>query len=368
MVADEQLMTALFEDAPCGFLTLDPEGYILRVNDTLVKWLNSDKNELLNGRMFHEILGPGSRIYLSTHLIPLIEMHGEAIEINMELMRCDGRRIPVLINAAKAYDQSFEKSVYQLSVLDITQRKLYENELLRARSKAEEKAQQLEAKNRELEQFSGRLSHDLKSPLNTISGMISLMKRKKLLEEDGKPSEYFSLIESNVEWMKRMVSDLLEFSNTETRLAAMRMVDLGDVCKNAVRVLHQEVVKSRAKIQIGELPPVYGSGVQLTRVFQNLISNALRYRSDRSPIVEVFSETSGEFVEIHVKDNGAGFDPQYREKIFDFMTRLYSDDEVKGSGMGLSICKKIVEAHGGSIRATSEPGKGSVFTVRLPRL
>lgn len=166
--------------------------------------------------------------------------------------------------------------------------------------------------------------------------------------------------------MKLMISDLLAYSKIDNDSAEMEKVALKEICEEAQELLSHSIRENNAVFELGELPSIMGNKIQLLRLFENLFSNALKYRSDEDPKIKVWSERSPSIVTVYVQDNGLGFEQEYAEKIFEFMQRIHRHDEIPGTGIGLASCKKIVQAHGGEISVRSEKGKGSTFFFTFP--
>jgi light-regulated signal transduction histidine kinase (bacteriophytochrome) len=167
--------------------------------------------------------------------------------------------------------------------------------------------------------------------------------------------------------MRQLLSDLLQFSRVATKLEPFEKIDLVKIVQEAVDVFEKTVKNTGALVHIESMPTIEADESQMLRLFQNLIGNALKFRSNGIPKVKVRGKLVGRgLCEILIKDNGMGFDPQFAELIFKPSQRLHGRSEYEGTGMGLAICRKIIERHGGSISAGSEPGKGSTFIIRLP--
>lgn len=356
----------LYQNAPFGYLTISQDGRIVNVNTTLLNLLGYDRAEFVNQISFQDLLRIGGKIYFETHMIPLLQMQGEFSEINLELKTKNGAGLPVLVNGKSVSSVSNAQPNYRLSILDISQRKLYEKELLLARKNADEKTHKLQQINEELEQFASIASHDLQAPLNTVLGLMSLLKRD-YIPEGNNEEKYFSLIQSNIKRMKLMIEDLLAHTRIDHVKAEMASVSLQEVCKLAIDLLQGPIKANNAVFEIPKLPTVMGSQIRLVRLLENLFSNAIKYRSSEDPIIQVtFTETIYN-ITVSITDNGMGFDSIHAESIFKFMKRLHGHDQIPGTGIGLASCKKIVEFHGGDIWAESEPGKGSTFSFTLPK-
>ncbi len=358
----------LYQNAPCGYITIGNDGRILNINNTLLSWLDFRKDEVVGKKTFQDLLGMGEKIYFESHFMPLLQLQEEVSEINMELRGNNESRLPVLINAKKVPASSDEQTRYRLSALDMTQRKKYEKELITARKEAEETTQLLKQVNENLESFVNVASHDLKTPLSNISSIIYLIEDQNLIEPGSQAEELFAGIKKNISRMTGLIHDLLEFSKIQNDPDSITYepIDLNQACKEALDILDHEIQKTGAVFHIPELPPVMGSKVQFESLFLNLFTNALKYRSEAAPVVSVTWEQTGTFNTIRITDNGTGFDPGKKDEIFEFMKRVHSKDYIEGTGIGLTICKRVVENHGGCIGAESEPGKGSTFWFTLP--
>jgi len=354
----------IYQNSPCGYMSIHADGTIISVNNTLLRWLGFDQGELVFEKRFQDLLSKGDEIYFQTHLIPLLQMQGEFFEVNLELRGKDSVQIPALINAKKV-EQPDKKNIYRISILDITQRKTYERELLLARNEAEEKAQKLKQINKELERFANRASHDLQAPLNTLAGILYLLDKNDLIKKNEESDKLLSLVERNIRQMRLMIRNLLEYSKMDGQID-LKPVSLNKAVNQAVEMLNKDIQTTGAVVNASELPEVSGVESQLISLFQNLISNALKFRSEVDPLILIESEKTDGFYTIRVKDNGIGIEQKYQQRIFEFMERLHANNEIEGTGIGLSTCKRIVENHGGEIGVNSEPGKGSVFYFTLP--
>lgn len=356
----------MYQNAPCGFLTMKSDGRILDVNETLLNWLNYSREEVIGKMDFQDLLEKGGEFYFETHFVPLLQLQGKVTEINMELMGKGNFIIPVLINAIKEdIDSDGNQTLYWLSLLDISQRKLYEKEIIQERIKAEEAIVRLSQINGELERFTHRASHDLQAPLKTISSIVSLIKAKNLVDSNSKLNELFEIITKNTEHMKLMVKDLFEYSKMEVGSVDLEPISLDEICREASKIVIDNLKKGQVEFKISALPKVMGVKIQLLNLFLNLFSNAIKYRSNDKPIISVTSHKENGFYRIFVKDNGIGFEQKYKDKVFEFMERLHTKDTLEGTGIGLSTCKRIIENHGGEIGVESEPEKGSTFYFTL---
>lgn len=217
----------------------------------------------------------------------------------------------------------------------------------------------------QLEQFNIAASHDLRAPLRNILMFSDLLEGKM---KNGKPDDlkYLHYIRTSAEKMQDLMLDLQAYSVISHEPMALQLIDLNRTAAEALRDLKMQIEEKRARIRMGLLPFIFGNHTQMRRVFQNLIENSLKYTNGKSPEVRIESGAGdAKNVEIHIADNGIGFDAQYADKIFKPFHRLHGE-KYSGTGMGLAICRKIVERHGGEITAHSRLNAGATFTLRLP--
>jgi PAS domain S-box-containing protein len=227
---------------------------------------------------------------------------------------------------------------------------------------------ELERSNADLEQFAYVASHDLREPLRQVSSYVSLLERRygQSLDQDGR--DFINFAREGAQRMNQLVIDLLEFSRIGHDKLPLEVVPLSEVTREAIALLRSTIADSGAVVRSSDdLPAILAVRAELVRLFQNLIGNAIKYRSpDRVPEVEISAHLAGSEWVIQVADNGIGIDPEFRDKIFGIFQRLHTRDKFEGTGIGLAICKKIVERMGGRIWVESRPGAGSIFLIALP--
>ncbi len=228
-------------------------------------------------------------------------------------------------------------------------------------------ANQLQQSNRELEDFAYVSSHDLQEPLRKIQafGDRLVSKESDSLSEGG--IDYLRRMQDAARRMQNLIGDLLSFSRIATKAQPFVWVDLNQVCREVVSDLEVRLEETDGRVEVGDLPSINGDPTQMRQVLQNLVGNALKFcREGVAPLVEVRGVVEAEVCQLTVEDNGIGFDEKYLDRIFSPFQRLHGRSEYEGTGMGLAICRKIVERHGGQITARSTPGQGSIFVVALP--
>ncbi len=224
---------------------------------------------------------------------------------------------------------------------------------------------ELRRSNAELEQFAYVASHDLQEPLRMISSYTQLLESRYKDQLDEKAKRYIFYAVDGATRMQGLISDLLLYSRVGSHPRPLLRIDSHAALGEAIRNLGAAIAESHALVTNGDLPLVHADRVQLAQVFQNLIGNAIKFRGALSPRVHVTARREGATWQFCVRDNGIGIEPRHFERIFVIFQRLHSRDEYPGTGIGLALCRRIVDRHGGRIWLESEPGKGSAFFFTL---
>jgi PAS domain S-box-containing protein len=227
-------------------------------------------------------------------------------------------------------------------------------------------ADELEDKNKELQEFSHIVSHDLREPLRTIISFSNILEEDLADKLDEESREYLDFITGAAERMSELITKLLEYSRLGRVAVKYLPVDLNECIQEILDNLYTQISENEALVKVGKLPVVYGDAILLSQVFQNLISNSLKFRSDDVPVIEISAQKTPDHWQISVSDNGIGIQPEFYEAIFMPFRRLHTAQQYPGTGMGLSICKKIVERHGGKICVVPKSGAGSTIQISLP--
>jgi PAS domain S-box-containing protein len=238
----------------------------------------------------------------------------------------------------------------------------------RAELSLQEHARELARSNEELQQFAYVASHDLQEPLRMVASYTQLLARRYKGKLDADADEFIHYAVDGVNRMQRLIQDLLAYSRVGTRGHEFKPLDSGHALGKAIANLKTLVDESGAAVVHGKLPQVMADETQLIQLFQNLVGNALKFRGPSQPRVVVDAERQGNEWRFTVEDNGIGIEPQYFERIFIIFQRLHGKEEYAGTGIGLAICKKIVERHGGRIGLDSQPGQGTTFWFTLPAI
>jgi PAS domain S-box-containing protein len=241
-------------------------------------------------------------------------------------------------------------------------------ELTRANEELAQKAEELARSNTDLEQFAYVASHDLQEPLRMVSSYTQLLARRYKGKLDSNANEFIGYAVDGANRMQTLIHDLLTYSRLTTNAPALKLTESSEACDAAIRNLQNSIKDAKAVVSVEALPQVLGDPTQLGQLFQNLISNAVKYRNKKAPIVRVAAKPDGSKWVFSVHDNGIGIDPQFFERIFRVFQRLHTRKEYPGTGIGLALCRRIVERHGGKIWVESQPTHGSTFLFTMPRV
>ncbi|SDJ95490.1 sensor histidine kinase [Natronorubrum texcoconense] len=237
----------------------------------------------------------------------------------------------------------------------------------RARSELNEMVAELEESNERLKRFAYVASHDLQEPLRMISSYLQLLESSYADELDEEAQECIDFAVDGADRMREMVDGLLAYSRIDMDETEFEPVACDDIVDDALIDLQVRIDETDATVVAGALPTVRGDANQLKQLFSNLLSNAIKYSGDEPPHVEITAERQGDRCVFSVADNGIGIESEYVDQIFEIFNRLHSNDEFQGTGLGLSLCRKIVNHHGGDIWVDSEPGDGTTFYFTLPK-
>jgi len=245
------------------------------------------------------------------------------------------------------------------SIIDITQRRKAESDLMH-------RTEELARSNRDLEQFAYVASHDLHEPLRAVAGSVELLQRRYTGKLDAKADEFITHAVDGAARMQRLIDDLLAFSRVGSRGGEFRRIAAQSSLDDALKNLRRAIQESKAEITTDLLPELVADPVQLTMLFQNLVGNAIKFHGEQAPRIFISSRCENSQCVIAVRDQGIGIDPKYFDRIFNIFQRLHTRREFAGTGVGLAICKRIMERHRGSIWVESVPGEGTTFFCRFP--
>ncbi len=365
-------MSDILEFAPCGYIRFYETGTIERINTTLANWIGAPK-QAIEGQLIQSLLPKAGQIFLQSYIFPQLKFSADLEECHFKLLTRSGERIPVLGNfywsdRELTDNLQLDGSVilYDVIIIRAHKRHELENALVLAQQQADAAVRELQKSNDSLGRFAGMVAHDLKSPLRNINRLVEYLidDYEDVLDDDGK--DLLQKLDSSSQRAIYFVEKLLEYGSLGAK-GTLEAVDLNDVVAIASETFSESIVATAATLRIDKLPTVMGIETQLVQLFQNLIGNAIKYRSpDRSPIIDIqATQLSAKEWQIWVKDNGVGIPAQYQQDVFEILYRLHGKDH-EGAGIGLATCKWIVQNHFGTIGVESIVGEGSslYFTLR----
>ena len=339
---------------------------VVIVQDDLCKFANKAMGEIsgystekIIDMPFSQILAPESADLVAK--MNELNTTEQKIPVTYEvtIQRDDGTTKDVEISASII--QYNGKSAGMGIARDITERKLAEQKL-------KEQAQELERSNAELEQFAYVASHDLQEPLRMVASYVRLLERRYKGKLDSDADDFIFFAVDGATRMHHLINDLLTYSRVGTHGKHFEETDTTEAVNQALVNLQTTIQDNQAEVIYNGLPKVYADSSQLVQLFQNLISNAIKFCDKQPPHVQISSRQEGNQWVFSVQDNGIGMDMKYSDRIFVIFQRLHDKTESSGTGIGLAICKKIVERHNGNIWVDSEEGKGSTFNFTIPTI
>lgn len=339
-------------------IAVDPEGKIDRVNRATEELFGYSESDLV-GKSLDMIFHPDNSYFSGPPFQALVQK-GSVQNIELRFRSRVGSTIPVLFSSSVMFNKKGQMQGLVCVALDITERKRMEEELLR-------KTGELERSNEELEHFAYVASHDLQEPLRMVSSYLNLISRRYRDRLDSDADEFISFAVDGSERMRRMINDLLVYSRAGTRKKEPGPVSVESVLRQSLSNLEVAIKDSGAEVTHDPLPEVMGDELQLVQLFQNLIGNAIKFaREGERPMVHVSARQGRGSWTFSIKDNGIGIEPEYLDRIFQIFQRLHEVGKYPGTGIGLAVCKKIAERHGGQIWVESAPGQGTTFFFTIP--
>jgi PAS domain S-box-containing protein len=355
----EERFRLLFQQAAVGIKRLDVQERMLEVNDKFCEILGYSREELLPLSM-KDYTHPEDLLRERAEIARLLAREIPAYSMEKRCLRKDGREIWVRVTSSLPSGGEKPAEWWISVVEDITHDKQAEEALQRT-------ADELARSNQDLEQFAYVASHDLQEPLRMVAGYLQLFSERYRGQIDDKADKYIAYAVDGATRMSTLIRDLLAYSRVGTRTEPLSPTSSQEALSVALKNLSSAIHESGAAVTHDRLPDVRGDKTQLTQVFQNLVGNALKFRDPgRPPRIHVGVCRQQEQWLFTVADNGVGFEQQYAEKIFVIFQRLHGRGSYPGTGIGLAICRRIVERHGGRIWARGEPGKGATFFFTMP--
>jgi PAS domain S-box-containing protein len=356
---NEELFRTLLNNAPLPIFYKNSNGKYVGCNGEFEKFSGLSESQII-GKSVYEIAPKEIADRYSEADAELLKNGGSQV-YEWKVMSSGGELKDVFFHKAALYDYFGNITGLIGAITDVTEIKKYENILKKQQA-------ELERSNLDLEQFAYTVSHDLQEPLRMVSGFTDLLKKKYGDSLNEEALKYIDFAVDGAKRMQDMIQGLLAYSRVSTQANPFDTVSLNNVLETALKNLSAAIKESSAEIVRGDLPAVTGDRSQLISVFQNLIGNAVKFRRDgAAPHIIVGAEKAGDDgkVLITVEDNGIGIDNRHFGSIFMMFHRLHSAEKYAGTGIGLPVCKKIIERHGGEIAIESEKGKGTKFMFKL---
>ena len=359
-------MDALFASVDEGIIVGDSNGKIIFANDAALR-INDNFQfpESPEERVLYYSSESAEGRHMSVTDLPLRRAlaEGEVKGLEVTLVTPKGQKKRLCCNARVLYNNKRERIGAVLAMRDQTRERAIEQH----KEALERERSDLLQMNAELERFSAIAAHDLKSPLNSIIQFVELLRDD--LGDRLKPSEseILDFISNAGERLRQLIDDLLAYARSGKNIGEMVSVDLNLVVEDVLSSLQCDLKAANAIINVGLLPVAHADKLGISQVFQNLIANAIKYRGANPPVIRIKSVDEEKCWRISVQDNGAGFREEDKPKAFDLFERFDASSKNGGTGLGLPICKRIIEAHGGTLQLESEKGLGTTMTLTLPK-
>ncbi|HUL24057.1 MAG TPA: PAS domain S-box protein [Thermodesulfobacteriota bacterium] len=355
--ASERKFRDLYDHAPLGYHEYDAKGCIINVNRTDLQMLGYTAEEMIGRPIWKlNVNEDAARAQVMAKLTGTLPP-GKQLERTYR--KKDGTTFPVLIEDRLILDEEGAIKGIRCMIQDITERKRIEEAL-------REKTEELARSNKDLEQFAYVASHDLQEPLRMVTSYVQLLAKRYEGKLGSEADEFIDFAVDGAVRMRKLINDLLTYSRVGTQGKKLSPTDSEAVLALSLNDLRLAIEENGALVTHDPLPRVIADHFQLGQLFQNLIGNAIKFRSNEPPRVHLSASRNGNGWTFSVRDNGIGIAAEYSERIFVIFQRLHSRKEYAGTGIGLAICKKIVERHGGRIWVESEVGKGATFCFILP--
>jgi PAS domain S-box-containing protein len=357
LAKSENLFRSLFENAPVGISMTGLDGS-LKLNSSFCNILGYEEEELL-AKSWKEITHKDDISESETIVKGLLNGKSDEAIFEKRYLHKSGEIVWTSVATHLLRDQ-FNKPLFFITfIIDKSDEKIYQNQLLDLNNKLKES-------NKELEEFTYVASHDLQEPLRTVNSFIQLFEKEVAETLNERTGKFLYFIKDGSHRMQTMINDLLTYSRVNSNKDANETVDLNELLKSVNHVLSEKIATKNAVIKVEELPKIKFVPSLIERVFRNLIENGIKYNTSKKPEISVSVITKNKFHEFAISDNGIGIDKKDTDKIFVIFKRLHAKSEYSGTGIGLSVCKRIINKNGGEIWVESEPGKGSTFKFTIP--
>ncbi len=359
-------LSDLYNNAPCGYHSLDRDGLMVRINDTELSWLGYSRAEMIGKIKFGDLLTPASLQNFKENF-PRFKERGWVKDLFFEMVRKDGSLLPVLLSATAVKDAEGRYLMSRSTIIDYSDRKQAEEAIRKLNDSLEHRSVELETSNRELEAFAYSVSHDLRAPLRAIDGFsrILLEDYDDKLDDEGK--RVLNVIRTNTHKMDQLISDLLALSRVSRIDLHMSRIDMSTLVSSIYSELASPEVQEKFVFSTSALPVAYGDPTLMRQVWSNLLSNAIKYTLPKEERrIEVGGYPKDGMNIYYVKDNGVGFNPEYTHKLFGVFQRLHKADEFEGNGVGLAIVQRIIHRHGGLAWAEGKIDQGTTIYFSIP--
>ncbi|MCB0163505.1 MAG: PAS domain S-box protein [Anaerolineae bacterium] len=364
----EAKFRTILEAAPDAIVIINENGRIVLVNAQTELLFGYKRAELLNQPVeqlmphhFQDAHFHHRRQYLSN---PQVRPMGNGLELFG--LRHDGGEFPVEVSLSPL--ETAEGRLITAIIRDVTEKNQAANQIKRYNIQLKHQAEALEQSNLELQQFAYVAAHDLQAPLRTINGFMQLLQHHYQGRFDERADDWINRAVNSTKQLEMVIYDILAYSRVDAQTRPFEPTSLNEIFDELTTMLTTTIREARARVTRDNLPTVIGDRPQLTQVLQNLIGNGLKYHSDLPAHIHISAKKEDEHWLIAVRDNGIGIERQHHQRIFEIFRRLHSQQEYPGSGIGLAVCRRVAQRHGGKIWVESELGRGSTFYFTLAEI
>lgn len=365
----EKKFKSFFENATIGLAIQTINGKYIQVNKAICNIFGYTEGEMLS-KSVQELSHPEELEVDKKYLSDFLDGTINTFEREKKYINKSGETIWANISVSILRNSNDSPLYFISQVEDITKRKWAENEIIKMNEELEAKVNKQTAEllrsNEELQQFAYVASHDIQEPLRMVTGYIQLLQKRYKDKLDDNANEYIGFAVDGVKRMQSMLLSILDYSRVGTKGKELKDTDFNKVVESVKSNLSLLIKENDVDLTYENLPVLKSDISQMIQLFQNLISNSIKYRSDEKLHIHISAKCENNFCTFYLKDNGIGIEEQYFSRIFTIFQRLHTRNEYSGNGIGLAICKKIVERHGGTITVESQIGEGSTFIFTIP--
>lgn len=358
----QQRFQGAFDNAPIGVALVGRDGSFLEVNNALAQLLGYSKSDLLQSSF--QSLTHAEDLETDESLVQeVLERKRDSYQLEKRYIHKGGTVIWAQLSVSAVLNETGQVAYFISQIQDVTKQK-------QSTAALEDYADKLAQSNRDLEDFAYVASHDLQEPLRMVSSYVQLLAKRYTDELDERAKEYIHFATDGAARMQKLINDLLKYSRVESQGQSFSRIESEDALNGALSNLTMRIKETGAQVTFDKLPEVLGDGGQLTHVFQNLIGNALKFRGDEPPRIHISAEPTNHKNDpawrFAIKDNGIGIEQEYLARIFTLFQRLHTREDFEGTGIGLALCRRIIERHKGRVWAESRVGQGTTFFFMLP--